>query len=112
MEIQPYDAAKAAFALKDLSVQKMSFTNAYRVKRNLDHLGHYADKYAADLGSPKSQLEYLEKDLEVKQKWQQLEKEEVKIMLLELHLEGPEFQVSADILNRISFMLKEPENDN
>ncbi len=109
MEIQPYEAAKAAFALRELSMQKMSFKAAYAVKRNLDFLGGYAEKYEADLKAKevKTPAEFVAADAEIKAKWLELPKEGVQTYAIDFSTEGPDFQIAPDILTRISFLLKD-----
>jgi len=51
MTIKISKAAQLYFALSDLTNKELSFTSAYRIKRNLDHLKAIGEKYTEELNS-------------------------------------------------------------
>lgn len=71
MTISISKAAQLYFALNELSDKEMSFTAAYRLKRNLDKLKVIGEKYSADLQKEFAELkDGLKADQAVFRKWE------------------------------------------
>ena len=49
MNLKISKAAQLYFVLSDLSAKELSFTTAYRIKRNLDHLKAIGEKYTEEI---------------------------------------------------------------
>lgn len=49
MKVKISKAAQMFFVLTDLGSRELSFTTAYRIKRNLDHLKAIGEKYSEEL---------------------------------------------------------------
>ena len=49
MKIKISKAAQMFFVLTDLANRELSFTTAYRIKRNLDHLKAIGEKYTEEI---------------------------------------------------------------
>lgn len=49
MELKISKAAQLYFVLTELSTKELSFTTAYRIKRNLDHLKAIGEKYSEEM---------------------------------------------------------------
>lgn len=49
MELKISKAAQLYFVLTELSTKELSFTTAYRIKRNLDHLKAIGERYSEEM---------------------------------------------------------------
>lgn len=49
MKVKISKAAQLYFVLTELSSKELSFTTAYRIKRNLDHLKAIGEKYSEEM---------------------------------------------------------------
>jgi len=108
MEIKISKAAQLYFVLTDLGSKEVSFTTAYRIKRNLDHLKAIGEKYSEEVKAeyqkalPKKE-EYQDAEIKyysaladatVYKRWNESGEEE-DLDLKVLPLEGEDLKLSA-----------------
>lgn len=108
MNLKISKAAQVYFVLTELSGKELSWTTAYRIKRNLDHLKAIGEKYSEELKAefekilPKKET-YVEGEIKhyhtiadatVYKRWDE-SKEEEELDLKTLPLEGENITLSA-----------------
>jgi hypothetical protein len=108
MEVKISKAAQLYFVLTDLGSKEVSFTTAYRIKRNLDHLKAIGEKYSEEVKAeyqkalPKKE-EYQDAEIKyysaladatVYKRWNESGEEE-DLDLKVLPLEGEDLKLSA-----------------
>jgi len=108
MKVKISKAAQLYFVLTDLGSKEVSFTTAYRIKRNLDHLKAIGEKYSEEVKAeyqkalPKKE-EYQDAEIKyysaladatVYKRWNESGEEE-DLDLKVLPLEGEDLKLSA-----------------
>ena len=89
MKIKIEKAAQLYFVLLELSSKELSFTNAYRVKRNIDHLKAIGTKFLEEVQAEGGTVIA---DQSVYKKWEESGiEEEIRLMVLELEKEDVKF---------------------
>jgi hypothetical protein len=121
MKVKISKAAQMFFVLTDLGSRELSFTTAYRIKRNLDHLKAIGEKYSEEVKAEYQKLlpvkeEYQDAEIKyysaladasVYKKWDESgEEEELDLKVLSLETEDIKF--SARQIEAIDLLVIEP----